>query len=234
MKEKTAVLFSGGKDSCLALHKAIKMGDDVRVLISVMPEIKDSLMFHTPDARLLEKQTEMLGLPLMTKKTKARSEDEELNDLIKIISDAKEKYKIKKLVIGGIASNYQGQRIKKICDKVGLEVSVPLWNYTAEKLWQELLGEGFKVVLIKISCEGLPKEFLGRVIDKKMLVELKKLSEKYKFRLDFEGGEAETAILFMPEFKNEIKIEFSVESEGEYRHFLKNIRVFDGDQNSFK
>jgi diphthine-ammonia ligase len=219
---KAGVLFSGGKDSCLALHKSLVGGkDEVKVLISMVPETKDSMMFHTPDVKLLEKQAEMLGLPLMTKKTKARSEREELDDLMKVISDAKEKYHLDKIVAGGIASNYQGQRIKKIGDETGLKVEAPLWDYTAEKLWQEILDDKFKVILIKIACEGIPKEFLGKVIGRKDFEELKKLAEKYKFRLDFEGGEAETAVLWMPEFKKEIKILFDVESEGEYRHFIK-------------
>jgi len=54
---------------------------------------------------------------------------------------------------------------------------------------------------------------------------LKKLSEKYKFRLDFEGGEAESAVLKMPEFKKEIHIKYNIKSDGEYRHFLDIKKV---------
>ena len=129
------------------------------------------------------------------------------------------------IVVGGIASSYQGERVKKICDDFGLKFVAPLWDYEPEKLWGELLDEGFEVVMIKVACGGIGKEWVGRVIDKDNFGELKKLSERYKFRLDFEGGEAETVVLNMPEYSKKIEIDFDVKSEGEYRHLMRGIRV---------
>ena len=51
------------------------------------------------------------------------------------------------------------------------------------------------------------------------------LASQVQFRIDFEGGEAESAVLFMPEFKKEIKIKFNVKHEGEYRHFIENLII---------
>ena len=208
----TGVLFSGGKDSCLAMHKY--GSEKIDVLLSLIPENKDSWMFHKPFLPLLKKQAEMLGKKLLTGKIK--SDENELKDLKNLIK----KSKVSKLVIGGIKSNYQGERIKKICSELKVEVIAPLWGYDAEKLWEELLKNEFKIIITKISCEGLPKEVLGKVIDEKMFEEIKRKSEKFSFRLDFEGGEAETAVLFMPPFKKEIKVRGKIESEGDYRHFL--------------
>ncbi len=196
-KEKVGILFTGGKDSCLALHKYGK--EKVNCLLSIIPENEDSFMFHCPDLRLLKKQAEMLNLLLIIEKTNGE-EEKELEDLKKLIR----KSKAERVVIGGIASNYQGRRIRKICKELGVEVETPLWNYTAEKLWKELLEEGFKVIIVKITSEGIPKEFIGKIVDKEKL-------DKY----------AETAVLFMPEFKEEIRLRYSVKSEGAYRHFLK-------------
>lgn len=225
MKAKAAVLFSGGKDSCLALHKAIKKGLKISVLLSIIPDNMDSMMFHTPDLMLLEKQAEMLGVDLMTRKTRARNESEELDDMKILLTDAKKKYKIDTIVVGGIASSYQGNRINNLANELELGVFAPLWNYNAEQLWQELLDERFEVVITKIACEGIPKDFIGRIITREEFEKLRKLGEKYKFRLDFEGGEAETAVLWMPEFSKEIKIDFDVYSEDKYRHFIKITRI---------
>ena len=41
----------------------------------------------------------------------------------------------------------------------------------------------------------------------------------------FEGGEAESAVLFMPGFADKIKVQFKVESEGNYRHWIKGVKV---------
>ena len=45
MEMKLGVLFSGGKDSSLALYKA---KEDVVCLITLDSKNKDSYMFHTP------------------------------------------------------------------------------------------------------------------------------------------------------------------------------------------
>ncbi len=225
-KKSVGILFSGGKDSCLALHKAKQKGYNTEALLNVFPETSDSFMFHKPNLNLLFKQAEKLGIELIVKGTKGEKE-KELEDLKELIKIAKEKKKIQGIVVGGIKSSYQGKRIKKICFELELEFIAPLWDYTPEKLWKELLDEKFKVILTKISCEGLSKNFLGKIIDEKIFNELKEHSEKYGFRLDFEGGEAETSVLGMPEFKNkkDIKIDFTIKSQGEYRHFLKIKKI---------
>ncbi len=216
--KKCAILFSGGKDSCLALHLVLQKDYDVKYLLSVIPDNFDSFMFHKPNLKLLKKQAELLGIKLIIGKSKGEKE-KEVEDLKKLIEKIKDK--IDMIVVGGIASSYQGKRIKKICFELDLEFYAPLWDYNGEDVWDLLLKEKFKVILTKITCEGLGKDWLGNVVDKEKLKRLKELSEKYKFRIDFEGGEAESAVLYMPEFKKEIKIKFDIKSEGEYRHWLK-------------
>lgn len=221
---KLAALFSGGKDSCLALHKVLQQGNEVLYLLCVFPKTRDSFMFHKPYLELLGRQTEELGIELIVIESKGEKESE-LEDLRELILKVKDK--IEGIVVGGIASSYQDLRVKKICDELGLEFVAPLWDYDSEKLWEELLDDKFEVVITKISCDGLGKEWLGRVIGWSELAELKKLTEKFKFRLDFEGGEAETAVLFMPEFEKKIRIEFDTESEGEFRHYIESLRIRD-------
>jgi ABC transporter with metal-binding/Fe-S-binding domain ATP-binding protein len=218
-----AVLFSGGKDSCLALHKSLQEGHKVKYLLTILPETQESFMFHTPYDLLLKKQAEMLGIELITVKSKAEKE-KELLDLEKLLK--KVVGKVDAITVGGIASNYQGDRVKKICDKLKFKFYAPLWGYSSEKIWEELLNNNFKVIITKIACEGIGQEFLGKVIDNKIYENLLNLSKKYKFRIDFEGGEAETAVLGMPDFKKDIKIEFESIKEGEYNSIIKLKKVF--------
>jgi|TARA_B100001971_G_C18193390_1_gene540008 ABC transporter with metal-binding/Fe-S-binding domain ATP-binding protein len=220
--KKCAVLFSGGKDSCLALHKAKLAGYEVRYLLSIIPENFDSFMFHKPYLELLERQAEELDVDLIVEGSKGE-EEKEVNDLRELILKIKDD--VDGIVVGGIASDYQGSRIKKICDEFKLEFIAPLLSYKSEDVWKELLDEGFEVILTKIASEGLGKEWIGKIITNENFKELEKLGEKYKFRIDFEGGEAESAVLFMPEFKNKIKIDFDVKEEGRYRSFVDNLKV---------
>jgi ABC transporter with metal-binding/Fe-S-binding domain ATP-binding protein len=219
---KAVALFSGGKDSCLALHKAIQAGHEIEFLVGLLPEGEDAWMFHTPHHELLKRQAEEVGFALKTRITQV-GEKQEVENLREILEEIKGKVEI--LVIGGIASSFQANRIKKIADELGLEVFAPLWDYDSERLWSELLKEGFKVILTKISSEGISKDFLGKIIDTELLKKMKGLSEKYKFDMTGEGGDFETAVLFMPEFKKEIKIQFDIYSEDKYRHFLKIKKI---------
>jgi len=220
IKKKTktaAVLFSGGKDSCLALLKAKNAGYHIKYLLSISPKSADSWMYHKPDKKIFNAQVKMLKIPLITQKSSKK--EKEVGDLKKLIK--KVRHKINTLVIGGIASSYQGKRIKKIADELGIEIFAPLWNYSSIQLWDEILKNNLKVILIKISCEGIPKQMLGVPIDSEQFARLKNLSERYKFDLSFEGGEAETAVLCMPGFEKGIKLDrFGIKSEGQYRHFL--------------
>jgi len=219
---KLACLFSGGKDSCLALHKVLQDGHEVNFLLNVSTETRDSFMFHKPEMKLLKKQAKELGIKLIVEKSEGEKE-EELDDLKNLILKVREK--IEGIVVGGIASNYQGSRIKKICDELGLKFLAPLENYNSEKLWSELFENNFEIILTKISCEGIGKEWIGKIIQREDYEQLKKISEKYKFRMDFEGGEAESAVLFMLEFKKKIKINFDILSEGKFRHFIINLKI---------
>ncbi len=219
---KLAVLFSGGKDSCLALHKSLQEGHEVKYLLNIYPKNRDSFMFHKQDLKLLNTQVERLGIEMVSIESEG-VEERELDDLKKLIE--KVKGKVGGIAVGGIASSYQGKRIKKICDEFGLKFVAPLWDYESEKLWDELFKEKFEIIMIKVACDGIGKEWLGKIIDRNNFNELKKLSEKYRFRLDFEGGEAETAVLNMPEYSKRIEIDFDIESEGEYRHFMKDVVV---------
>jgi diphthine-ammonia ligase len=235
MVMKLAVLFSGGKDSSLALHKVLEARDEVVCLLNIFPRNEDSFMFHKQDRKLLNIQAERLGIEMISIESEG-VEGEELRDLRKVVG--KVVGKVDGIVVGGIASSYQGVRVKKICDEFGLKFVAPLLNYKPERLWKELLREGFDVVIIKIACDGIGKEWLGRVIDKAALDELRILSERYKFRLDFEGGEAESCVLNMPEYSSRIDtrsghknlqagIDFKMKSEGEFRHLMRDVKILE-------
>lgn len=223
MKAKNlAVLFSGGKDSCLALHKVLKEGHKVLYLLNIFPKNNDSFMFHKPSLDLLARQAEELNIELIVQESEGEKE-KELEDLESLIEPFSKE--VEGIVVGGIASSYQGTRVEKVCDKFGLEFIAPILKYPPEDVWKELLKEKFEVIMTKISCDGLSKAWLGKTVGKDNFKELEKVAKRYQFRIDFEGGEAETAVLNMPEFKKKIRITFEVESEGEYRHWMKNLKV---------
>src|SRR5688500_933288 len=62
---RAAVLWSGGKDSALALHHARRGSDlDVAGLITCVSQAYDRVSMHGVRRRLIEDQADALGLPV--------------------------------------------------------------------------------------------------------------------------------------------------------------------------
>jgi len=223
---KVGVLFSGGKDSCFAIYKAMQ-NHEVKCLITIFSLNSDSFMFHTPNIQFSEKQAESIGLPIIIKETKGEKE-KELIDLKEAIKEAKEKYDLQGIVSGAIQSSYQKERVDNICKELNLESIAPLWQINHEKYIEELIEDGFKVIIVSVAAEGLAKDFLGKEIDLEMLDKLKDLNNKCGVHLALEGGEAETFCLDGPIFKKKLKIvkaEKVMESEFVGKLVIKKIII---------
>ena len=70
----------------------------------------------------------------------------------------------------------------------------------------ELINSGFKFILTSVSSDGLDERWLGKIISAHDILQLNKLSDKYGFNLNFEGGEAETFVVDCPLYSHPINI----------------------------
>lgn len=203
---KLVSLFSGGKDSTFAIHKARQERLEVVCLLTMLSENDSSYMFHTSNIKLAEYSAACLDLPIIFVGTKGEKE-KELDDLEKILQDLKKSIGIEGVLTGAIKSNYQKERIDKICKKLHLKSVAPLWHQDEESLIRELLSSKFKLIFIAVAAAGLDESWLGRPLDEKALQDLISLNKKYGVSLVGEGGEFETLVLDAPIFKKQIKIE---------------------------
>jgi ABC transporter with metal-binding/Fe-S-binding domain ATP-binding protein len=207
-------LFSGGKDSTLALAKA-KEKSEVVCLITLISENKESYMFHTVNVGLTTLQAEALDLPIIQRVTEGRKE-EELEDLKKAMQEAKTTFNIEGIVTGAIQSEYQAGRIRKICAELDLQCLNPLWKKDQKELLKEIVEEGYKTIISGVFAYPLDRSWLGREIDREMIDRLVKLQEKYGISPAGEGGEIETTTLDAPPFKKRIEIlESEIKTKGD-------------------
>jgi uncharacterized protein (TIGR00290 family) len=90
---------------------------------------------------------------------------------------------------------------------------------------RSLLDLGFEFIITSVSADGLGKSWLGKKITKDDLALLENLSEKHKFNLSFEGGEAETFVVNCPIFSSPIEIQDSSISWDGYRGRFEIVRA---------
>lgn len=213
---KLAALFSGGKDSTFSIYLAKQAGHVVKYLCTVISENPDSFMYHTPNIGMTFLQSQCLGIRLVSIKSSGEKE-KEVGDLKKLLKGLE----IEGVLAGAIASKYQYERVKKVCDDLSLNVVAPLWGANQEQTVKKMIEAGVEIILTAVAAEGLGEKWLGKKIDLKALKELKRLHKKYGINIAGEGGEYESLVLDCPLYKKRIEI---TDSE----------KVWDGKTNSGK
>jgi diphthine-ammonia ligase len=216
---RLGVLFSGGKDSTLALHLAAEK-EEIACLITVVSKNPESYMFHTPNINITALQAEALGLPLVSVVTEGQKEAE-LADLEKAIAEAKSKFQIDGVVTGAVESVYQSSRVQRICNRLDVWCFNPLWKHDQKALLETLVQKQFKVVISGVFAYPLDEKWLGQQIDTPVIARLVKLQGQYGISPSGEGGEIETTVLDAPMFKNRIEIlDSAVEAKGNSGVFI--------------
>lgn len=199
-----AVLFSGGKDSTMAVYAALNNNDNVKYLLSMKSVNDESYMFHVPNIHITDLLAEALDIDIITAVTEGIKE-EELKDLKREFENLKS-LGIEAIYTGALYSNYQKSRIEKLGREVGLEIISPYWHVDELEYMREIVSLGFEIIISGVAAWGLDETWLGRTIDDDVIDELVKLNEKYQVDIAFEGGEAETLAIDGPIFKKRVKI----------------------------
>ena len=232
---KVGILYSGGKDSTYAAYIAKQQGHELTCLITMIPESSESYLFHYPNIDWTDLQSQALDIPIV--KTNLRTVGEsEVQELAKAIKKAKEKHFFEGIVTGGLASVYQKDRIEAVCNDAGLKTLSPSWMMDPEEYMLNIIKSGFKVMIVGVAAEGLDITWLGRIINKEMINELKKLNRSFEININFEGGEAETYTLDSPLFKKRIEVQETTKHWFNHYGFLeiKAARLVDKTPNTQK
>ena len=199
-----AVLFSGGKDSTMALYYALKEKEDVKYLLSMKSVNEESYMFHVPNIHITDLLAEALDIPIVSAETQGVKE-EELQDLKREFQNLKS-LGVEAIYTGALYSIYQKSRIEKLGEEVGLQIISPYWHVDELEYMRQIVSLGFEIIISSVAAWGLDESWLGRVIDDEAINELVKINEKYQVNIAFEGGEAETLAIDGPIFKKRLKI----------------------------
>jgi diphthine-ammonia ligase len=216
---KVFVSWSGGKDGCLALYRAKAAGMDVRCLLNMVSEDGKRSRSHGVRAAVIKKQAEALGIPIVQQPT---ADDAYEAVFVKALKDFK-RQGIEGGVFGDIDFQPHREWNEKVCTAVGITSRLPLWQESQTKLLKEFIAAGFKALVITVKADLLGKEFLGRILDKKLIADIAALDKD--ITPCGEAGEYHTLVIDGPLFQKRLEImESEKVTRGEY-HFLEILKT---------
>lgn len=209
------MLWTGGKDSMLALHEARAQGCEIAGLITFTPE-NPCFLAHPLD--IIRLQAEAMQLPHMSV-TIREPYDEGYAAALRGLKEWKE---IDTLITGDIATvNCLPNWIRKHGRRCGLKVLTPLWGRSRFAILKRLLALNYRVIISCVRGEFLKPEWAGREINRETLDEMRRVFTERNLDLCGEQGEYHSLVLDGPEFHQPIVIKNAkTVSAGDF-HYLK-------------
>jgi len=156
-----AVMWSGGKDSALALDRARRAGLDVRRLISFYDSASGRVRFHATRVEMLEAQAAAIGIPLRAIATSWPEMEEALRGELSSLRDEG----LAGVVLGDIHLADVRAWYEERVTAAGLQHVEPIWGEAPPSLLDEFISSGGRAVITCIELARLDESFLGRVID---------------------------------------------------------------------
>lgn len=151
-------------------------------------------------------QEKISGTPVDTRMEYAPSENDEVEDLYRLLKRIREEVAFEAISVGAIFSDYQRIRCENVCQRLGVEMLAYLWHRDQSELLREMVDSGVEAVIIKTAAMGLSQKHLGLTLAE-ILPEMLTLKEKYGLNVCGEGGEFESFTLDCPLFKKKIVLD---------------------------
>ena len=197
---KAFISWSGGKDCCLAAHKAIEQGIKIDYLLNTVTEDGQRSCSHGIAARWIRQQSEALGIPLLQFPTTNDNYQRVFVDALQHLSEEG----VTTGVFGDIDFEPHREWIEKVCAQSGVTPVLPLWGGDQSKIILDFINLGFKAKVIATRADLMGKEWLGRTIDKKFIRDIAAFNKA--ITPCGEAGEFHTLVVEGPIFKKRLEI----------------------------
>lgn len=184
-----AVLWTGGKDCCLALCRARDSGLAVRSLVTFVPVGPRDFKAHPIEE--MQNQAGGLGLPLQMFAVSEPFREGYVQSLDRM----RDEMGIDCVITGDIdfVGGYPNW-IEECCRGRGITVVRPLWQNDRETLLWEIIDRHINSRITYITESALPTAWLGRRIDHTFVTDIRSVSEQTGIDLCGENGEYHTMV----------------------------------------
>jgi len=211
-----AAMWSGGKDSCLAVWRFVKSGGKVDRLICMLNESGTSRA-HRLSREALSRQAEAVGIEAVFGSSTWGGYREVLRGIVKELG-------ARRVIFGDIFLEEHRNWIEEFCSKIGVKPVFPLWGDDTLSLAEEFVSEGFEAYVVAIR-KDIDVPILGKKFDEKLIETL----------LDAgvdpcgENGEFHTFVADGPLFRNRVEFRFGRVWKNE-KYFVLEVHLTE-DQN---
>lgn len=190
--------WSGGKDSCLALYKAIQQGGSPRCLLTMFGGDGSRSKSHGLSPAIVKAQAAALAIPSMI--GTASWNDYEGAFLDKLAS-LKEQG-LGDGIFGDIDLEPHREWVERVCAVHGIVAHLPLWQQARRDLLRDFIEAGFVAIIVVVDDKRLPDSFLGRRLDWQTIDDL----EAAGADACGEEGEYHTVVMDGPLFSTGLKL----------------------------
>ena len=203
MNKNCFVSWSGGKDSCLALFRAMSQGYKPKMLFTMFSIENDVSSAHRLNEAIIKAQVNALDL----ESTIGRAKFEDYEAVFVKNLEAFKSQDIQYGIFGDIDLDEHRKWEETVCEKAQMTAVLPLWQEDRKKLVKEFIDLGFKAKIVVVNKTMMSPEFLGRDLSHELLEEI----EKTGADVCGENGEYHTVVYDGPLFKTPLNLNFSKE-----------------------
>jgi diphthine-ammonia ligase len=187
------VSWSGGKDSALALMRALSLGLEAFGLL----HFERDYGAHGVPAMHIKKQAESAGVEFVNRKVLTSDNYEEL-----FVKTVKSVPGVQGIVFGDIYLREHRDWLERVCDTMDIEAVFPLWGEDTMELSREFLECGGRTTVVSAKKDLIESRWVGRIYDQEFV------SYLVGKGLDpcGENGEFHTFVTRCPQFAHEVTL----------------------------
>ena len=165
MATPVAVMFSGGKDSVLALDRVLQAGYDVRRLVTLYDGASGRVRFHGVPVEVMRAQAGALGIESRMYPTTAETfEAVFLRALEELRAEGFGAMVFGNIHLADVRAWYE-ERVQA----VGLSHVEPIWGEEPRRLAREVVVRGYRALLTCVEEARADVAWLGRTLTEELI-----------------------------------------------------------------
>lgn len=168
MSNRHALMWSGGKDSALALARARRSGISVERLLSFYDSATRRVRFHSTRVEMLQAQAAAIGIDLRAIPTTWPEMELNLRTELSALRDEG----FSGVVFGDIHLADVRAWYEERVTGAGLNHVEPLWDEPPRVLLEEFVSSSGRAVITCVELAKLDESWLGRIIDDRFISEI--------------------------------------------------------------